>query len=414
MRRWRPVGLSAHPRTGGEHWTAARRSRTCLGSPPHGRGTQLDDLPSVEHQRLTPARAGNTPAASVGCRRSWAHPRTGGEHSTAADASGSTSGSPPHGRETQHQCGQRRHDRGLTPARAGNTPLRGLTSGRTGAHPRTGGEHITTAVGVACFVGSPPHGRGTLQGQRPGGDDVGLTPARAGNTSGWTSWAAASRAHPRTGGEHKLARPLAPPWSGSPPHGRGTLAATAAAGPCLRLTPARAGNTARLPCSGPLLPAHPRTGGEHVIAPQLVESAMGSPPHGRGTRRAMCRCRTRAGLTPARAGNTTTLPSTSSAWAAHPRTGGEHRSGHASGRRYHGSPPHGRGTLGQGLRDGLGKGLTPARAGNTPRTASRPGPRGAHPRTGGEHSLSRCTASSMRGSPPHGRGTPGEDTRPWR
>ena len=180
--RWR-----AHPRTGGEHAILVLFGLIVTGSPPHGRGTQPPSSGFGDRRRLTPARAGNTSSTVTGCNHPKAHPRTGGEHGSAAAKNTTLVGSPPHGRGTRvlrHECILESR---LTPARAGNTDAVAGSSSKPPAHPRTGGEHFCASSAVNARPGSPPHGRGTRQRAVGGGCQGGLTPARAGNTARvWT------------------------------------------------------------------------------------------------------------------------------------------------------------------------------------------------------------------------------------
>ena len=377
----------AHPRTGGETPWVGALPQPCLG--------------------LTPARAGNTHGPRTTYSATGAHPRTGGEHRNRADRETVAKGSPPHGRGTPRAGRRDDPERGLTPARAGNTCGCPGSSAARRAHPRTGGEHHDIRHTLVMSSGSPPHGRGTHSAHRPADGRRGLTPARAGNTRAIWRSCPPRRAHPRTGGEH--------PWgpydkrspAGSPPHGRGTPRVLAPPRRASGLTPARAGNTARRARTRPGSWAHPRTGGEHddiSLTSGLVW--FGSPPHGRGTQRPDLHRRQRPGLTPARAGNTSGSDGGQGSARAHPRTGGEHSSGSERRVSVRGSPPHGRGTprgdrLGRGLRR-----LTPARAGNTTRPEAGRHLKRAHPRTGGEHNNKTLQTAVIQGSPPHGRGTP--------
>ena len=197
---------------------------------------------------------------------------------------------------------------------------------------------------VPTTTGSPPHGRGTrgISSDRRVG--AGLTPARAGNTHAGPRRHAVRRAHPRTGGEHPCHDRYSADWPGSPPHGRGTPAPRPARPRAARLTPARAGNTPSGPALTAAQPAHPRTGGEHSHRLVIAPRYGGSPPHGRGTPVRGPRARGGRGLTPARAGNTQPMSRVFQRTSAHPRTGGEHAGRWMSGNRGSGSPPHGRGT----------------------------------------------------------------------
>ena len=375
------------------------------GSPPHGRGTRDARTRTWGPRRLTPARAGNTIHDGVVLAGYRAHPRTGGEHRSDAEHRRRQRGSPPHGRGT---LGWGRHlgpDGGLTPARAGNTASSPTCRPSRSAHPRTGGEHKWMVRMRRPVPGSPPHGRGTLGGAVAGGRDAGLTPARAGNTDGPAALSPCWAAHPRTGGEHQPVGRRGSGGMGSPPHGRGTRVAHGAHPQLQGLTPARAGNTTR-PRRPPWHRwAHPRTGGEHRQQRSDGTAAEGSPPHGRGTRAHARPGRPAARLTPARAGNTQGRASWAGRARAHPRTGGEHKVGALDVGPTEGSPPHGRGTR-HGLLSELPQtGLTPARAGNTSQASTTWCGDRAHPRTGGEHSSTGAARALTLGSPPHGRGT---------
>ena len=228
----------------------------------------------------------------------------GGEHFDLDDVKANGTGSPPHGRGTQHLAQDRQEALGLTPAWAGNTSC--------------------TAPSAVAY---------------------GLTPAWAGNTSPAASSRPGMWAHPRMGGEHAVTHVQPPGGQGSPPHGRGTHLSFHPGGHTFRLTPAWAGNTSAVPAAGRPRGAHPRMGGEHQTAGSFTADGMGSPPHGRGTPDRLRRRPQTPGLTPAWAGNTR-LRSRRCPWPrAHPRMGGEHGPG--------------------GRRAAVRHGLTPAWAGNT-------------------------------------------------
>ena len=73
-----------------------------------------------------------------------------------------------------------------------------------------------------------------------------------------------------------------------------------------RLIPARAGKTTGTKPELAYTKAHPRAGGENVIAPVMLDRRLGSSPRGRGKRHIdyfTCLC---VGLIPARAGKTRT------------------------------------------------------------------------------------------------------------
>ena len=135
-------------------------------------------------------------------------------------------------------------------------------------------------------------------------------------------------------------------------------------------------------------------------------------PRGRG-RRALQRPRNRSrGLTPARAGTASARLCREESSRAHPRAGGDgDGDGDGDGEivtgiHSQGSPPRGRGRLGQLAVDTPPRGLTPARAGTAPRSPKATRTRRAHPRAGGDGFFLAATSSVSAGSPPRGRGRP--------
>ena len=175
----------------------------------------------------------------------------------------------------------------------------------------------------------------------------------------------ASRAHPRSRGEHWLAAEGGSVTMGSSPLARGTQGHAICALLLLGLIPARAGNT---DCWSSTLwwrGAHPRPCGEHLIAAPLLCFSLGSSPPVRGAHCAHHRSAGSAGLIPARAGNTRLSPVTLQPDGAHPRSRGEHTGGALLRGKLLGSSPLARGTQGKRADPDYAVGLIPARAGNT-------------------------------------------------
>ena len=152
-----------------------------------------------------------------------------------------------------------------------------------------------------------------------------------------------------------------------------------------RLIPARAGNTGIWQGCRVVMPAHPRSRGEHRGVMRLWWPPCGSSPLARGTRDGSCYPSLLSRLIPARAGNTVSCASWRCSSSAHPRSRGEHGFPFLRGSASVGSSPLARGTRGpRGVHVFLCR-LIPARAGNTrprrlPRLVST-----AHPRSRGEH-----------------------------
>ena len=294
------------------------------------------------------------------------------------------SGSPPRGRG-RHPCADVKIGKeGLTPARAGTAAAGGGGCDTHGAHPRAGGDGpALTRMSVAA-PGSPPRGRGR---RLPGSGHSTLrrlTPARAGTARSPSGRGSSPRAHPRAGGDGLQRDATLGRREGSPPRGRGRRRAPGGRRWLGGLTPARAGTARAFPPKSTVNRAHPRAGGDGSDQLPASGYAQGSPPRGRGRRYRPDIPGSGAGLTPARAGTATGSGSGRPPRRAHPRAGGDGRR-----RTSPALPP---------------PGLTPARAG-TAGAGDRPcrGSR-AHPRAGGDGAPATTSLSSAAGSPPRGRG----------
>ncbi len=173
--------------------------------------------------------------------------------------------------------------------------------------------------------------------------------------------------------------------SGSPPHMRGTPRAVDLAVDLFGITPAHAGNTREPPRGKCGYRDHPRTCGEHELKSLSTQFVEGSPPHMRGTLvvlRSLCDV---VGITPAHAGNTEAQSALSCSHPDHPRTCGEHAEILEATAEPVGSPPHMRGTLRAAVAEAGGYRITPAHAGNTSQVARVSAFSADHPRTCGEH-----------------------------
>ena len=273
-----------------------------------------------------------------------------------------------------------------------------------GAHPRAGGENLTQLHADSRNGGSSPRGRGKLSGTVARASRAGLIPARAGKTCMASVQSSLTGAHPRAGGENGDRESEQCQTWGSSPRGRGKLWETEAESVAYGLIPARAGKTPRPRSGRPRTAAHPRAGGENLLAGQLSVSLSGSSPRGRGKPQDCADHQDDAGLIPARAGKTPRHSLVRVSSAAHPRAGGENRP-HA--RRRHGtrgSSPRGRGKRPVRWARALSARLIPARAGKTRRRFSSWSPAPAHPRAGGENLETASLEASCAGSSPRGRG----------
>ena len=240
--------VSAHPRSRGEHSRLGAVDERAFGSSPLARGTQSVGCSYPPSFRLIPARAGNTQAQLPRANFHPAHPRSRGEHLRRGNGLGASRGSSPLARGTPIRLTRQSRRPGLIPARAGNTRLRGLDQGRNSAHPRSRGEHANSFSNEWSVIGSSPLARGTRSFVVTGGSPRRLIPARAGNTSVGSTTRCIVPAHPRSRGEHADKVIGDYEDGGSSPLARGTPVSRSVTQAAGRLIPARAGNT-RYPSS---------------------------------------------------------------------------------------------------------------------------------------------------------------------
>ena len=111
------------------------------------------------------------------------------------------------------------------------------------------------------------------------------------------------------------------------------------------LIPAHAGSTAALALEHCVIPAHPRSRGEHVIGGRVKGVECGSSPLTRGAPSDGVRHQQRTGLIPAHAGSTFSARRNTALSPAHPRSRGEHVTTPPVVGRTRGSSPLTRGAL---------------------------------------------------------------------
>ena len=169
-----------------------------------------------------------------------------------------------------------------------------------------------------------------------------------------------STAHPRAGGENQFGHNNGARCSGSSPRGRGKRPVLAQLNRVVRLIPARAGKTVRRTRCRTSSPAHPRAGGENAKSWRAGMATSGSSPRGRGKPEVWSKGSLRWRLIPARAGKTRGRKPAGRGGRAHPRAGGENRSGKVTRKPVAGSSPRRRGKRGSGLDNLHGVRLIPA------------------------------------------------------
>ena len=174
------------------------------GSSPLTRGALLWSSRDLPRCRLIPAHAGSTVLKRRGPLSSWAHPRSRGEHRKGELPDTKGFGSSPLTRGARPGVVPGGAERGLIPAHAGSTVSGARCLSRRGAHPRSRGEHLSVLAKVVGGVGSSPLTRGALPPLAKCDRSKGLIPAHAGSTPAPRPACIASRAHPRSRGEHRV------------------------------------------------------------------------------------------------------------------------------------------------------------------------------------------------------------------
>ena len=260
--------------------------------------------PKISDTGLIPARAGTTSLRRRARSSSRAHPRSRGDHNGKKPGATAPAGSSPLARGPRNRYLQGSGRCGLIPARAGTTERARFLAIIWGAHPRSRGDHPSTAPACDTTGGSSPLARGPPRGDRCSKCRRGLIPARAGTTKDFTAQLAAKGAHPRSRGDHLVSwTGLMALW-GSSPLARGPRVLRLPQSPRPGLIPARAGTTFFSWSGYRFSWAHPRSRGDHQMEPLAPSTPEGSSPLARGPPGQAAKIRDTLGLIPARAGTT--------------------------------------------------------------------------------------------------------------
>ena len=214
--------------------------------------------------RFIPAHAGNTFLSTRSAGIAPVHPRSRGEHKSSARGFVSANGSSPLTRGTRHVPAYSHAGKRFIPAHAGNTATAGLLSEHVSVHPRSRGEHPSSRSSISIRIGSSPLTRGTLVMWQSIPGRLRFIPAHAGNTPHGLPPRCPRPVHPRSRGEHIPGSAL--PWhnAGSSPLTRGTHTRKRSTLAQRRFIPAHAGNTPSKRLASCHSPVHPRSRGEHT------------------------------------------------------------------------------------------------------------------------------------------------------
>ena len=210
--------------------------------------------------------------------------------------------------------------------------------------------------------------------------------------------------HPRMRGEDRKSTAPHRRVPGSPPHARGRRLYAELGDSVKGITPACAGKTRRLSTTSVMHTDHPRMRGEDSHDRCRRFGGGGSPPHARGRRQNASTVCQWTGITPACAGKTTIVTLILLRQSDHPRMRGEDFSFPFRFLSAAGSPPHARGRRRGGVGVGGFAGITPACAGKTSTWRWYGEAWRDHPRMRGEDGLCTSPVSYRYGSPPHARG----------
>ena len=247
-----------------------------------------------------------------------------------------------------------------------------------------------------------------MRGKQPRHDRrrlcIRIIPARAGQTRRHIAYDRAEPDHPRAcGANSSLLNNRSPP-DGSSPRVRGKPRPASQTARTERIIPARAGQTSMTATMLPPSPDHPRACGANEQ--EAVEQAdqLGSSPRVRGKRYWKGRPSRHRRIIPARAGQTVTGVSIRSPPPDHPRACGANCTRTVSHASRTGSSPRVRGKLlGRKATGGLHR-IIPARAGQTPFEGRKYSFRPDHPRACGANPRPVEASSSLIGSSPRVRG----------
>ena len=171
-----------HPRSRGYHISRFEAVQGSQGSPPLARVPQPFRSLFFFKIRITPARAGTTCSCHRCLQEVWDHPRSRGYHVDHQHESGILVGSPPLARVPQPRAPIAQMSPRITPARAGTTLSHSYLQFSPRDHPRSRGYHLCWKQKTLVLMGSPPLARVPLERIDADLQRKGITPARAGTT----------------------------------------------------------------------------------------------------------------------------------------------------------------------------------------------------------------------------------------
>ena len=302
--RPRPGFMPDHPRSCGANTELHDSGLPAAGSSPLVRGQHHFGRADHCTQRIIPARAGPTIAEVVPVVEGPDHPRSCGANHIASTFSSIGSGSSPLVRGQLRRFYSMRAGPWIIPARAGPTlPFPPLDQGVTD-HPRSCGANICHRIRLRVERGSSPLVRGQPPRYRLRRIRRRIIPARAGPTSHSAEADRQSADHPRSCGANGCRCSVCGYGFGSSPLVRGQPHRRDWHVHHLRIIPARAGPTSTRPSTHTVPTDHPRSCGANLATNAGPSCCCGSSPLVRGQHDTPTIWSVRWRIIPARAGPT--------------------------------------------------------------------------------------------------------------
>ena len=218
---WAYQWATDHPRRCGENYFVKPAALRAIGSPPQVRGKLSYSRYVEQLVRITPAGAGKTAPGKRQPFEGRDHPRRCGENEMQVITARVSEGSPPQVRGKHSYLPIFGHFNGITPAGAGKTRFFSNFTSPLKDHPRRCGENFAPVAACMILIGSPPQVRGKHSSKNVGMLLMRITPAGAGKTFRIPLAVRPSKDHPRRCGENLSAIFRAAPDLGSPPQVRG-------------------------------------------------------------------------------------------------------------------------------------------------------------------------------------------------
>ena len=232
-------------------------------------------------------------------------------------------------------------------------------------HPRACGANPFEWVPNLKGSGSSPRMRGKRYGEANGTVTMRIIPAHAGQTMAPASSTIPRPDHPRACGANDVNTFVDDQARGSSPRMRGKPYISALPVRVMRIIPAHAGQTCRLPYNYSSHSDHPRACGANSNSPYWLVSKDGSSPRMRGKRFSLVFLFLTCRIIPAHAGQTPAPLRSLSRCPDHPRACGANHLVHAFDGLHPGSSPRMRGKPGRTVHEAGARRIIPAHAGQT-------------------------------------------------